>query len=89
MNSTPFQIKGHEHGDLSLTVSGQRDEEGCVIERITVDGSDQNLVELFSVPTIEAMAHNVDMQLAREAQQHNREVRAERHQWHREFRVAA
>lgn len=79
----------YKHDTLQLTVSGTRDEDGCVIERVTVGRDDQDISHLFSGNTLTSMADCVDAQLTREAQQQNAAARAERHQWHKEFRVAA
>lgn len=88
MNSTPFEIKDFQQGEVLLHLAGYRDADECVIERVTVAGSDQNLLDLFEVSAVCDMADRVDLQLSREARQHNAEARAERHQRHREFAFA-
>lgn len=85
---TTFTLPAYNHDGLLLNLSGTRDAEECVIKRIEVSGNSQNLIDLFDAPTLESMAHNADMRLAREARKHNAEARAERHQWEREFSIA-
>jgi hypothetical protein len=68
----------YTHEGIALNVSGTRDEDSCEIERITVDGNAQNLIELFAVKTLCTMAEMVDAQLSREARRFNAEARAER-----------
>jgi hypothetical protein len=89
MNNTPFEIKDFQQGEVLLHLAGYRDADECVIERVTVAGSDQNLLDLFEVSTVCDMADRVDLQLSREARQHHAEARAERHEWNRDFGVAA
>lgn len=89
MKSTPFQIKGYRHGDVLLNLYGTRDADECEITRVTAADSEIDLFDLFQPSELCRMGDRADAQLDREARQHNAEVRAERHQWHSEFRVAA
>lgn len=89
MTSTTFQIKGYDHAGVLLNLSGTRDEDECVIERVTAADSEIDLFNLFQPSELARMAECADAQLSREASEQNAAARAERHQWHREFRVAA
>lgn len=83
-----FQIKGYDHDGVLLNVSVERDEDGCVIERVTVGNDGQNIAHFFSGAQLQSMADCIDASLSREARQSNVAARAERHQWHREFAIA-
>lgn len=89
MNSTPFTINRYDHDGVLLNVSGTRGEDECTVTRVTAADSEIDLFDLFPVNTLCLMAERIDAQLSDEAVQQNAAARAERHQWHREFRVAA
>lgn len=82
---TAFTLRGYAHGDLLLNLSGTRDEDGCDIERITVDGSEQNLFDLFTSSTLRSMEEATDAQLSNENSAARGEQRAELRQWHRDM----
>jgi|GEM_PF-5618054 len=86
---TAFTLRHYNHDGVLLNLLGTRDADECVITRVTAADSAINLIDIFPVNTLLSMAECVDAQLAREARQQNSEFRAERHQWHNEFRVAA
>jgi len=79
----------HKYRDIALSVTVDRDEDSCEVTRVTAADSQIDLFDLFSPSELGSIAGCIDAQLEREASKHNAEVRAERHQWHREFRVAA
>lgn len=88
MTSTKFQIK-HDHAGIALTVSGERDEDDTTITRVTAADSQIDIFDLFQPSELARMADKIDAQLEREARVQNAEARAERHQWDREFAIAA
>lgn len=83
-----FIIKAYNHDGVLLNLSGVRDEDETTITRVTAADSQIDLFDLFQPSELARMADKAEAQLEREAQQHNAEARAERHQWHREFAVA-
>jgi hypothetical protein len=87
--ATKFQIRNYDHGGVLLSLSGYRDDEECVIERVTAADSQIDLFDLFQPTELGHMAARADAQLDREADEHNADVPVELHQWHNEFRVAA
>lgn len=89
MNTTPFEITGFKQGEVLLNLSGYHDGDECVVQRVTVAGSDENLVDLLEVSVVCDMADRAELQLLEQARQEKQEARIERHQWHKEFRVAA
>lgn len=89
MKSTAFQLKAFKHEGVLLNLTGYRDEDECVIERVTAADSEIDLFELLPTSVIVTLARLADIKLAAQARQQNAEARAERHQWHKEFRVAA
>jgi hypothetical protein len=84
-----FHRTAYNHFGTQLAVSGERTQDGCIVERVTAADSDVDLFDILHPSTIATIADRVDTQLAAEARAHNISARAERHQWHREFRVAA
>ena len=89
MNTANQITTFYKHDTLMLNVTVDRDEDGCVIERITVGSDSQDAKHLFDGDALTSMAECIDAQLSREASRHNAAARAERHQWYNEFRVAA
>jgi hypothetical protein len=89
MKSTKFQIKGYDHDGILLMVSGERDEDDTTITRVTAADSEIDIFDLFQPSELARMADKIDAQLDREARAHKAEARAERHQWDREFAIAA
>ncbi len=89
MASNSFQIKGYDHKGVLLNLSGTRDEDETTIDRVTAADSEIDLFDLFQPSELCRMADCVEARLEREAAGHNAEIRAERHIWAREFRVAA
>jgi hypothetical protein len=75
-----FQIKRYDHDGLLLNVSGERDEDGCEIKRVTAADSEIDISALFRPNTLCCMADAIDAQLSHEARHHNAAARAERHQ---------
>ena len=76
---TTFHRAAYDHFGTALTVSGERDEDGCIVTRVTAADSDVDLFDLLPPATIATIAERVDAQLAREAKRHNDEARVEAH----------
>jgi hypothetical protein len=89
MNATKFQIKGYSHDGILLNVSGERDEDGCEISKVTAADSQIDLFDLFQPRELARMAEKIDAQLDREAREEADEARIDAHIWDRDFRIAA
>ncbi len=85
---TAFTIKRYNHDGVLLNVTGNRDEDECVIDTITAADSTIDLIELFPVNVLCLMAARIDAKLSGDYRAERAEVRAELHQWHREFAIA-
>ena len=78
-----FTLRNYKHDTLLLNVSGTRDEDGCVIERVTVGSDMQDISHLFSGNTLASMADCIDARLTREAEENNAEVAGLSPRWGR------
>ncbi len=88
MAETKFQVS-YSYDGIALTVSGYRDADECVIDRITAEDSQIDIFDLFSSRAVCLMADSIDDRLSREARQENAEARGERFGWRPEFSVGA
>lgn len=79
--------ESYDYDGIALVVSGYRDEDECVIDRITAADSQIDIFDIFASRAVCLMAESIDARLSREARQANEEARAERHLWNREFSV--
>lgn len=77
IHALPFQ-----HDETPLLVTVDRDEDGCVVTRVTAADSKHCIAHLFSKATLDSMAECIDAQLTRDALQENAEARAERSMEH-------
>lgn len=85
---TAFRIANCNHGGILLTLSGERDEDECTINRITAADSQIDIFDLFSSAAVCSMAEIADDQLRKEAQEQNEEALADDWQWDRDYRFA-
>ncbi|MES2323248.1 MAG: hypothetical protein V4633_13370 [Pseudomonadota bacterium] len=88
MNAAQFTVKAYSHDGVLLNVSGERDEDECVITRVTAADSQIDISDIFPINVLCRMADQIDAQLSRDARNENAVARAERHQWAREFAIA-
>lgn len=84
MSATPFTATPYTHAGIALLVTGERDEDGCEITRITAADSAIDLFDLFRPSEVERMAERLDAQLSREAQAERGETQIDRYVAQRE-----
>jgi hypothetical protein len=84
-----FHIANYNHGGILLTLSGERDEDECTINRITAADSQIDIFDLFSSAAVCSMAEIADDQLREEARLEREDAKFEGWKLDRDFRLTA